>query len=576
MHRLIRDESGMTLALTVFMIVIIGVMGAGLLTFVNRDLESVVEVNRGQRALKMADAGLEAAKRQLSYKDARPSSYDAVVTAGNSSWYDDGMVSSGQALTFDGNQIRVRIRYLTPSANSTQTSQPDFAPEVLPNYVLPSGMNDLCNDTGVSGGTGGDGVDDDLDLAASPPNKDACEYPNNRNYFRVTVRGEVNGAIRQIQAIYQTQNVNFPVGYFATRDINFNGNATTTDDVSFFSNRYVYNVRIGSIGGTDNTYGNWAVDPITGTANPCNGVARETTDAGIGALGGADPVPESDVDQSGIDYDPNGGGRGGEDEQKSGTAGAQQLYGFRDFDRDSNISATHKKNFARNTWGAQCASRGAQLSSHPNTITFPFETGNTAADDAIIADLKQKARDNGTYVRVSPDSNLSTKDHIIAGQSSCHTGGGAGTYPCNSSLTGTVYFVEFAGGTDDSPVYGTKGQAEYNVKGTTNADGLVKGTVVVVNGDLETSSSAGSGTNGFQGVMIVRDPNDADNTNEDNVMKYVNGGSFGIQGFVNVEGDISLQGSVNGFNPGVLVNGLPGLVDTSLWSWRECYTVTCS
>jgi len=64
-RRFVEDESGMTMALTVIMIVLIGVMGAGLLTFVSTDLNAVVEVNRGQRAFEMADAGVQAAQQQL-------------------------------------------------------------------------------------------------------------------------------------------------------------------------------------------------------------------------------------------------------------------------------------------------------------------------------------------------------------------------------------------------------------------------------------------------------------------------------------------------------------------------------
>lgn len=64
-RRLARDESGMTMGLAIMMILLISVMGAGLLTFVSRDLNSVIEENRGQRAFEVADAGIEAAKRQL-------------------------------------------------------------------------------------------------------------------------------------------------------------------------------------------------------------------------------------------------------------------------------------------------------------------------------------------------------------------------------------------------------------------------------------------------------------------------------------------------------------------------------
>ena len=55
----------MTLGLTMVVIVLIGVMGAGLLTFVSTDLGTVIEVNRGQRAFEVADAGIGVAQRQL-------------------------------------------------------------------------------------------------------------------------------------------------------------------------------------------------------------------------------------------------------------------------------------------------------------------------------------------------------------------------------------------------------------------------------------------------------------------------------------------------------------------------------
>jgi hypothetical protein len=64
-RRFVNDESGMTMALAVIMVVVLGVMGAGLLAFATKDLDTVVEENRGQAAFGVADAGIEAAKRQL-------------------------------------------------------------------------------------------------------------------------------------------------------------------------------------------------------------------------------------------------------------------------------------------------------------------------------------------------------------------------------------------------------------------------------------------------------------------------------------------------------------------------------
>jgi hypothetical protein len=64
-QRFLRDESGITLGLAIMMILLISVMGAGLLTFVSRDLNTVLETNRGQRAFEVADAGIAAAERQI-------------------------------------------------------------------------------------------------------------------------------------------------------------------------------------------------------------------------------------------------------------------------------------------------------------------------------------------------------------------------------------------------------------------------------------------------------------------------------------------------------------------------------
>jgi hypothetical protein len=64
-QRFARDESGMTIGLAMIIVLIIGVMGAGLLTFANTNLNTVLEANQGQRAFEVADAGIEAARRQL-------------------------------------------------------------------------------------------------------------------------------------------------------------------------------------------------------------------------------------------------------------------------------------------------------------------------------------------------------------------------------------------------------------------------------------------------------------------------------------------------------------------------------
>jgi type II secretory pathway component PulK len=55
----------MALGLAIIVVVIVGVMGAGLLTFVTTDLQAVVQVNRGEQAFELAEAGIEVAKAHL-------------------------------------------------------------------------------------------------------------------------------------------------------------------------------------------------------------------------------------------------------------------------------------------------------------------------------------------------------------------------------------------------------------------------------------------------------------------------------------------------------------------------------
>ena len=63
--RLLHEERGMALGLAIIVVVIVGVMGAGLLTLVATDLRAVMEVNRGEKAFELAEAGIEVAKAHL-------------------------------------------------------------------------------------------------------------------------------------------------------------------------------------------------------------------------------------------------------------------------------------------------------------------------------------------------------------------------------------------------------------------------------------------------------------------------------------------------------------------------------
>lgn len=74
--RLRREERGMVLGLAIIIVVVVGVMGAGLLTFVSADLQAVVAVNRGEQAFQLAEAGVEVAKAHLA-DDPSPSDWSS-------------------------------------------------------------------------------------------------------------------------------------------------------------------------------------------------------------------------------------------------------------------------------------------------------------------------------------------------------------------------------------------------------------------------------------------------------------------------------------------------------------------
>ena len=75
-RRLLPEERGMALGLAIIVVVIVGVMGAGLLTIVATDLEAVVAVNRGEQAFELAEAGIEVAKAHLA-NDSSPADWSS-------------------------------------------------------------------------------------------------------------------------------------------------------------------------------------------------------------------------------------------------------------------------------------------------------------------------------------------------------------------------------------------------------------------------------------------------------------------------------------------------------------------
>ncbi|CAA9389663.1 MAG: hypothetical protein AVDCRST_MAG22-503 [uncultured Rubrobacteraceae bacterium] len=150
-----RDESGVALGLAVILVVLIGALAAGLLAVVRSDLEGTIQMNRGGRALHLADAGARAAAAQLR-ADAVPGHYDA-DGADNTGWAyvppDGG--TPGETLALGEGAVTTTIRYLIPAKTAAQQRDGRYAPE-----RVPAGLPDypgrdffLAVSEGSSGGT---------------------------------------------------------------------------------------------------------------------------------------------------------------------------------------------------------------------------------------------------------------------------------------------------------------------------------------------------------------------------------------------------------------------------------------
>jgi len=127
-----REESGVALGLAVIVVLLLGVLAAGLLAVVRADLEGAVQTSRGQRAFDAADAGARAAAARLR-TDADPGHYDA-DPAENTAWAynspDGG--APGEVVALGEGTATVTIRYLIPARNAGQQTDSHHAPEKVP------------------------------------------------------------------------------------------------------------------------------------------------------------------------------------------------------------------------------------------------------------------------------------------------------------------------------------------------------------------------------------------------------------------------------------------------------------
>jgi hypothetical protein len=257
-ERLRWDESGVALGLAVIMVVLVGAMGAGLLTFVRSDLEAVVEVNQGQRALSLADAGVQAARRQLR-SDAEPNHYDSDAT-GNVEWAHVAPAggTAGKTLTLEDGAVRVEIRYLLPSTTAAEVEDEDHAPELVPGGL--------------------------------------ADYPGGENYFKVTSEGTAGGARRKVEAILYTRGLDAPAAYYTPNDVTLRDD-TRISGVSFFAGGDINKVGDVTIDReTPAAYGDW---DTTGFSPPSRLNTVPRTDAAGNRVTGAGLAAEGLVCQNG-------------------------------------------------------------------------------------------------------------------------------------------------------------------------------------------------------------------------------------------------------------------------------------
>jgi hypothetical protein len=501
-RRFVKEESGMTMGLVVIMIVLIGVMGAGLLTFVQRDLENVVEVNRGQKAIEVSDAGVQAARRQLlvnsfpnQYNDPNgPATTPLSPEASNSPWaFDSGSATCGsppemlaagpgRCITTPEGNVRVTIKYLPPSTTEAERKDPNFAPEVL-------------------------------------PSKDQ------RDYFRVETDGVFSGARRKIQAILVTEDLNLPKAYFATQDIEVGSSSTTITNVSLFARGNITGLREDMLVGEDKAYGDWK--------NDSNNKARLGT---TGVLSGATKAAGAGAEGI-IEYNPSSYNS----DQRSAPAANTDRYKRLDFDAGAG-SAAPTPDYRFCNKGSACWPAGAPQPA--NVISYPFNDGRKL-DAGFLQSIAEQ--------QVNPSTSASNYKTQAAGNVNVDSDTFYQVAPALSS----VYVVKFTGA---SP-----GNVDLS---TNNGQPCLSGTLLVINGSVDT---ANSGEKCFNGIIAVQKDPEYPTTN----LEYRNIGNFTLNGFANIEGTMKIRGSVSPIVTNDVLNQ-PGYHDVKTWSWRECYKEACN
>ena len=527
-QRFARDESGMTMALAIMMILLIGVMGVGLLTFVENDLKSVIEANKGQRAFNIADAGVQAAKAHLRVDSFREhydtdSANDCLAgwRIGNEDWskaeeswtsganpgrcdgLEDSVLAANPADAPDTpwpEQYGFTTCFPDPDCNAPGTGRFHVTIECYEDQ--PPG--DPLTPSECVGGVPGD-----------PPEPDVVA--SEKKFFKITSTGydtaAGDGAVRKIEAIYTTARRTYaPIAYWTPGSIDFNG-TNCVKRMSFFSGGNITNVIRGQGCNRTDTpsgivadrvlpalYGDWNRPPYNTTPR-VNATNNSVTGAGFGAVGLVCRSTQCASNSDSI------------------------ADGYQDYDRTTG-SKGQRKTFVAH---APNPTPGGQ-------ITFPFEEGDgleqpsKIVDPELIEEMANAADDQGNYHQATGTWRVDTAD-----------------WPAEDGES-IVYFVDGNPNVD----------VDFRVNTGANQP-LAKGVIVVRNGNLTFNNSG----NGFEGVVIVVG-------NGTTTGLYTQGGSIQLDGYVAASGNMRISGNVEPHTTIDFTN-LNSFFDVNLWSWRELY-----
>jgi hypothetical protein len=521
------------MGLAIIMIVLIGVMGAGLLTFVRSDLNSVIEENGGQRALDIADAGVQDAKAHLRVDSFREH-YD----------------------TDSGNDCNEGIRV----GGDNWSKATDIYTDPNGYCVGPGTRADDLNtpwreDQGVSKLFGGgrfhvtiecyDQNDTVCDIggAGSAPPED-IPPPADEKFFKITSTGydteAGDGAVRKIEAIYTTSKKTYaPIAFWSPRDINFSG-TDCVKKMSFFAGRNITGATSGNGCGPPNPFG---TQKLIAHRPPTTTPPLPPDDAIYGHWQNA-YNPTMRVDASGTPITKVGFGAVGRvcsgacPDLTSTTSMAGSIAdGFNDYDRTTGPlpgrNVGQKKKFV------------SPLTNPSSEITFPFDPGvglanpSSLVEEGLLEEMRAAAEAQGNCHAATPTPGVCSNTAVST----------INAWPAPGAIyfaDGTNITLSLSESPDPSGMLIVRGGDVNWVNSSADFEGVI---IVIGNGNLAANGSCA--TNSGTGY-------------------YTQPGQVNLDGYVAASGCIQISGNVE---PSTTIDytNLNSFYDVKLWSWRELY-----